>query len=67
MKYNDIKELTTKEIKELIGEEEISLVKTKIAHKVSDIDNPLKIRESRRKIARLKTELRQRELGINKS
>lgn len=65
MKYSEIKDLTTKEIKEMIKEEEVSLVKLKITHKVSDIDNPLNIRESRRKIARLHTELRKRELGQN--
>jgi len=63
MKYSDIKELTTKEIKELIIEEETGLSKLRISHTVSPLDNPIKIRENRKKIARLKTELRKRELS----
>ncbi len=65
MQYSDIQELTTKEIKELIVEEEVGLTKLKITHTVSPIDNPMKIKDIRRKLARLKTELRKRELSKN--
>ena len=61
MKYSEIKELTTKEIKELVSEEEVVLTKLKIAHTVSPIDNPMKIKHNRRNVARLKTELKLRE------
>jgi large subunit ribosomal protein L29 len=63
MKYREIKELTTKELKEILDEEQISYTKLKIAHTVSPLDNPMKIRETRKKVARLKTELRKRELN----
>lgn len=63
MKYSEIKELTTKEIKEFIAEEQIAKAKLNISHSVSPIDNPMKITENRRNIARLKTELRKRELS----
>lgn len=63
MKYSDIKELTTKEIKEFIAEEQMAKAKLNISHSVSPIDNPMKITENRRNIARLKTELRKRELS----
>jgi large subunit ribosomal protein L29 len=63
MKYIEIRELTTKELKEILADESISYTKLKISHAVSPLDNPMKIRETRRKISRLKTELRKRELS----
>jgi large subunit ribosomal protein L29 len=63
MKYTEIKELTTKELKEILAEEKIAYTKLKISHTVSPLDNPMKIRETRRKIAKLLTELRKRELS----
>jgi large subunit ribosomal protein L29 len=61
MKYIDIQELTTKELKELVSEEKERYTKMKISHAVSPLDNPLKIKESRRLIARVKTELKKRQ------
>ncbi|HPD65686.1 MAG TPA: 50S ribosomal protein L29 [Bacteroidia bacterium] len=66
MKYKEIQDLTNKELKDLIEEEQIRYVKMKLTHKISPLDNPMKIRETRRKIARLKTELRIRQLNENK-
>lgn len=63
MKYKDIQELTTKELKDLLGEEKINLVKMKVVHTVTPLDNPLKIRETKRRMARIRTELRKRELN----
>jgi large subunit ribosomal protein L29 len=60
MKYSAIKELSTAEIADRIKEEKLQLTKLKFSHAVSAIDSPAKIRESRRVIARLKTELNQR-------
>jgi len=41
-------------------------IKIKINHHISPMDNPLKLRTTRRIIAKLKTELRKRELNENK-
>ena len=60
MKTSEIKELTTKEIQERINAEKDSLVRMKLNHVVSPLDNPMKIRYSRNNIARLMTELGQR-------
>ena len=60
MTQNEIKELATKDIVEKIQEEKATLTKVKMGHKVSPIENPLKIRTTRRTVARLKTELKQR-------
>ncbi len=66
MKYSEIKELTKGEIIERIDGETTNLTRQKLNHAVSPLDNPQKITETRRIIARLKTELRQRTLIENK-
>jgi large subunit ribosomal protein L29 len=60
MKTAEIKELSVSELQERIETEKASLVKLKINHTVSPLDNPLKIRHARRNIARLITILQQR-------
>jgi len=67
MKYSEIRELTTKEILERLENEEATKVSLRMNHKISDLDNPHQITDTKRFIARLKTELRQRELNENKS
>jgi large subunit ribosomal protein L29 len=44
-------------LKEQITAEEARLLKLKFAHAVSPIENPMRIREARKLIARLHTEL----------
>lgn len=65
MKSAEIKELTTKELIEKIDTEKAHLSRLKLNHAVSPLDNPLKITEARKNIARLMTELRKRELNEN--
>jgi large subunit ribosomal protein L29 len=65
MKTSEIKELTNKEIVERLQTEQENLVRLRLNHAVSPLDNPMKIRESRRNIARLQTILRSRELNEN--
>ena len=62
MKAKEIKELTTAEIAERLDAEKAKLNNMKLNHTISPLDNPLHIREARKTIARLATELRQREL-----
>ncbi|MBX2946533.1 MAG: 50S ribosomal protein L29 [Cyclobacteriaceae bacterium] len=62
MKSNEIKDLSVVELREKIGSEKEALRKMKFAHQVSAIENPMKIRETRKLIARLNTELRAKEL-----
>ena len=62
MKNAEIKAYTLDELKEKIGSEQEALRKLKFAHQISSIENPLKIQETRRLVARLKTELRAKEL-----
>ena len=63
MDTSEIKGLTTKEIIERIDNEQSFLGRQKMNHAVSPLDNPMKLKESRRIIARLKTILRQREMN----
>jgi large subunit ribosomal protein L29 len=63
MKIEVIRELSTPEIKERLTEERSQLTKLKLSHAISPLDNPRKIGENRRTIARLLTELKKRELA----
>jgi large subunit ribosomal protein L29 len=62
MKNSDIKALNAAELKEKLAAEKEALRKVKFAHQVSAIENPMKIKETRRLIAKLNTELRAKEL-----
>lgn len=68
MEQEVIKELSTPELIERLEDESKQLVKLKLNHAVSPLENPNKIKVYRKTIARIKTELRKRELAeINKS
>jgi len=63
MKTSEIKELTTQEIRERIDNERSTMVRMKLNHAISPLDNPNKLKVARRNIARLLTELHTRELN----
>jgi len=56
VRKEDIVDLSPAELVERIQEEKRMLQKLRFNHEVSTIDNPIKIRDSRRDIARLMTE-----------
>ena len=62
MKGSEIRELTLKEIEERIESEQSMLIRLKMNHAVSPMDNPNKIGETRKDIARLNTELKARQI-----
>jgi len=62
MKISEIKELSTPDLLERIDTEKTMLVRLKLNHAISPLDNPQKIKGARLTIARLHTELRRREL-----
>jgi len=66
MKASELKEISLKELEERIDNEINFLIRQKMNHAVSPLDNPLKIKETRRNIARLKTEFRKRMLNQQK-
>lgn len=63
MKNSEIKALSKEELVEKINTETSGLQKLNFAQAISPIENPMKIRHTRRLIARLKTELRAKELA----
>ena len=63
MKQEEIKEMATQDLKDRLEQMETEYRQLKINHSVSPIDNPAKITADRKMIARVKTELRQRELN----
>lgn len=67
MKIEVIREFRTDELKERLEEEKKQLTKMRLNHAVAALENPTKIREYKRTIARMKTELRRRELEKAKS
>ncbi|GEN72598.1 MULTISPECIES: 50S ribosomal protein L29 [Chryseobacterium] len=57
MKQADIKNLSAGDIQAKLAELKTQYSKLKLAHKISPIENPIQIRDLRRSIARLNTEL----------
>ncbi len=62
MKSVELKDLSTSDLIERIEELEVKQEKLILSHKISPLENPLIIRTGRKEIARLKTELRKKEL-----
>jgi large subunit ribosomal protein L29 len=62
MKQAVIKELSLSDLRERLDEEKKQLTRLKLNHAVSPLENPMKIQEYRKTIARILTELRKREL-----
>ena len=67
MKVTEIKELTSKEIVERLQIEKENLVRLRLSHAVSPLENPNTLKESKQTVARLKTILRERELNENQN
>lgn len=58
-----IKDLSEADLKARIQEDELRLKKLEFAHAISPVENPMSIRNLRKDVARLKTELRKKEIG----
>jgi large subunit ribosomal protein L29 len=58
-----VKEMDAADLKARIQEDELRLKKLEFAHAISPLENPMSIRDLRRDVARLKTELRNKELA----
>lgn len=63
MKNAEIKGLGTKELEELVQTTSDKLQQLKLNHAVTPLENPSQIKMLRHDIARMKTELRWRELN----
>lgn len=63
MKIKEVKELETKDLVERIEAEVAKYNQMKLNHAITPQENPSQIKAVRRDIARMKSELRQRELN----
>jgi large subunit ribosomal protein L29 len=63
MENTEIRSLTESEIKEKIEAERENLNKLRFAHAISPLENPNKIRGSKKLLARLLTSLRAKQLA----
>ena len=63
MKASQIKELTNDELVDKIEEETLNYTKMRLTQAISPLESPAELGKSRKMIARLKTELRARELA----
>lgn len=62
MKAVELNDLSVNDLIERIDELEAKQEKLILSHKVSQLENPLQIRAGRKELARLKTQLRKKEL-----
>jgi large subunit ribosomal protein L29 len=61
MKQQEISKLSVEDLKARLTSTSEALVKMKIGHSVTPMENPIQIRDVRKTIARLNTELKKRE------
>ncbi|GIP50850.1 50S ribosomal protein L29 [compost metagenome] len=64
MKANELRNLTTAEIEQKIAGFKEELFNLRFQLATGQLDNPTRIRDVRKEIARAKTVIRERELGI---
>ena len=62
MKANEIRKLSTEEINKKIAESKEELFNLRMKQATGSLENPSRVRELRKTVARLKTILREREL-----
>lgn len=61
MKAVEIRELSIEDLKERIEAEKAKLVKTRLEHAVSPVENPTTLNKARKDIARMMTILREKQ------
>ncbi|NSW91193.1 MAG: 50S ribosomal protein L29 [Firmicutes bacterium] len=65
MKASELREKTQQELNEELRELKSELFKLRFQHATNQLDNPMKLKEVKRSIARVKTIMRERELKKN--
>lgn len=64
VKVNELREMTDVELRKKLADTKDELFRLRFQSATGQLDNPMKIQEVRRRIARLKTVMREKELGI---
>jgi len=67
MKSKELRELSDEELAKKLDDSKDELFKLRFQLATNQLDNPMKIKEARRNIARLKTIMRERELGLKRA
>ncbi|WP_026188977.1 50S ribosomal protein L29 [Orenia marismortui] len=67
MKAKELRNLTNEELEQKLDELKEELFNLRFQNATVQLDNPVRIREVKRSIARVKTILNERELGINQA
>jgi large subunit ribosomal protein L29 len=65
MKKEELKGLSVEQLTERLAAERSTARNLRFAHAISPLENPMRIRHSRRTVAQLMTELRNREVSKN--
>lgn len=66
MRVNEIREKTELELQVELGELKSELFKLRFQLAANQLENPMKLKDVKRNIARVKTIIRERELGIER-
>ena len=61
MKMSEIKDFSTKELIDRFEADKNTLVRMRLTHAVSPLDNPMKLKFARKDVARMMTELNKRQ------
>jgi large subunit ribosomal protein L29 len=67
MKASELRDLTVPELEQKLKEFKEELFNLRFQHATAQLENPIRIRELRRSIARVKTILHQHEPGIKRA
>ena len=67
LKTKDIRELSDSELHKKLDDSKDELFKLRFQMATGQLDNPMKLQDVRRGIARVKTVIRERELGIQRA
>lgn len=62
MKANEIRDKSQAELQKELGELKSELFKLRFQHATNQLENPMKLKDVKKSIARIKTIMRQREL-----
>ena len=65
MKIKNIRDLADMELNQKLAELKIELFNLRFQHATNQLDNPMRMKEVKNTIAKIKTVLKERELGIN--
>lgn len=63
MKAIELKQLSLEDLKAKLSQEQDALLKLKMAHAITPVENPMRIREARKVVARIQTVIRQKEIA----